>query len=177
MKHFAIITSIILAFSFTALGQTSKAAKAAAAQAAADEKAVKAVFDELLDGIRNSDVDKVTGAYWKSPQTLYFNNNGSVTTGWDDDRKNREARYPKISNVRIETKNVRVTVLGRDGALLTCQWKQTQEFEANAESASGRMTLVFKKIGKEWKIIHLHTSPDNPPATRPVMPSERQPVN
>jgi hypothetical protein len=35
------------------------------------------------------------------------------------------------------------------------------------------MTLVFRKVDKDWKIIHLHTSPDNPPATRPVMPSER----
>jgi hypothetical protein len=37
------------------------------------------------------------------------------------------------------------------------------------------MTLIFKKIGKDWKVVHLHTSPDNPPEGRPVLPSEREP--
>ena len=48
------------------------------------------------------------------------------------------------------------------------------ERNGKLESASGRMTLVFKQIGKDWKIIHIHTSPDNPDATRPVLPSERE---
>ncbi len=173
MKKIAFISLIVLTLSLVAFGQTSKAAKSAAAQAAADEKAVRAAFEDLLTGIRESNVDGVTGVYWNSPKTLYYNSNGSVTIGWEQDRKNREARYPRISNVKLDVRNVNVMMLGRDGAMVACQWKQTQDFEGNSESASGRMTLVFKKVGKDWKIIHLHTSPDNPPATRPVMPSER----
>ena len=38
-------------------------------------------------------------------------------------------------------------------------------------AATGRMTIVFRRVGKDWKAIHLHTSPDKPDATR-VMPSE-----
>lgn len=177
MKHFALISLIILAFSFAVFGQKSKVGKATAAATSADEKAVKTAFEDLLNGIRNSNVDAVTGAYWKSPQTVYFNNNGSITNGWENDRKNRESRYPRISNVKLEIFQQRITMLGREGALVTCQWKQTQDFEGNNESAAGRMTLVFKKFGKEWKIIHLHTSPDKPAADRPVMPSERETTN
>ncbi len=177
MKNFAFISSIILTLALTAFGQkTTKPATPAAVAvntSAADEKAVRVVFEDLLAGIRNSNVDGVTGAYWNSPQTIYFNSNGSVTRGWDDDRRNREARYPKISNVKLDVRNVALTMLGKEGALITCQWKQTQDYDANPESASGRMTLVFKKIGKDWKIVHLHTSPDNPPETRPVFPSEK----
>ncbi|NJM53962.1 MAG: nuclear transport factor 2 family protein [Blastocatellia bacterium] len=127
----------------------------------------------MLNGIRNSNVDGVTGVYWNSPKTLYYNSNGSVTIGWEQDRKNREARYPRVSNVKLDVRNVNVMMLGSTGAVVACQWKQTQDYKGNNESASGRMTLVFQKIGKDWKIVHLHTSPDNPPATRPVMPSER----
>jgi ketosteroid isomerase-like protein len=175
MKKIAFISIFILLLSFAVFGQKSKtaAAKTAAAQAAADEKAVRAAFEDLLNGIRNSSVDGVTEVYWNSPKTLYYNSNGSVTIGWEQDRKNREARYPRISNVKLDVRNVNVMMLGRDGAVVACQWKQTQDFEGNPESASGRMTLVFKKIDKDWKIVHLHTSPDNPPATRPVMPSEK----
>jgi ketosteroid isomerase-like protein len=49
-----------------------------------------------------------------------------------------------------------------------------QEYDGKLESASGRMTLVFKLINKQWKAIHLHTSPDNPDANRPVLTSERE---
>jgi ketosteroid isomerase-like protein len=173
MKKIAFISLIILTLSFAAFGQTSKAAKAAAAQAAADEKAIRAAFQDLVNGIQNSSVDGVTKVYWNSPKTLYYNNNGSVTIGWEQDRKNREARYPRISNVKLETRNINVMLLGKDGAMLACQWKQTQDFEGNPESASGRMTLVFKKIGKEWKIVHLHTSPDTTKPDRTYLDSER----
>src|SRR4051812_244747 len=107
MKNFAFILLIILTFVFTAFGQkTSKPTPAKTPTTVAkttvdDEKAVRNVFEDLLTGIRTSNVDGVTDTYWNSPQTLYFNSNGSVTRGWSDDRKNREARYPKTSNVKL----------------------------------------------------------------------------
>ena len=180
MRNFAIIFIFILTIAFTnAFGQKTKPTPkktpaSPAATAAAEEKAVRTVFEDLLNGIRNSNVDAVTGVYWNSPQTLYFNSNGSITLGWDQDRKNRESLYPRTSKVKLDVSQVRVVMLGIEGALVTCLWKQTQEFDANTESAAGRMTLVFRKIDKDWKVIHLHTSPATPAANRPVMPSERQ---
>ena len=88
-------------------------------------------------------------------------------------RTNREASYKNAANVSLETTGVRIEMIGSTAAYLTCKWKQQQEYNGKLESASGRMTLVFKLIGKEWKIVHLHTSPDNPDATRPVLPSEK----
>lgn len=183
MKYFALICLLFITFALNVFGQkTTKPAPkpipktstlTISASTAADEKAVQLAFEDLLSGIRNSNIDGVTGVYWNSPETLFYNNNGSVTIGWEQDRKNREARYPRTSNVKLDAKNVKVMMLGTGGAVVSCQWAQTQEYDANPESASGRMTLVFKKIGKDWKIVHLHTSPDNPPATRPVLPSEK----
>lgn len=136
-------------------------------------QAVRAAFDQLVKGIEESDVETVVSVYQNSPNTLFFNNNGSVTRGWEQDKLNREARYPKITEAKLTPSNVRVEMLGNAGAVLTCEWKQTQEFDGTPESASGRMTLVFKKIGKDWKVVHLHTSPNVVPANRPVLPSER----
>lgn len=177
MKKFAFILLIITTLSLSAFaqkkGSASKAAAQSAAQTAADEKAVRAAFEDLLNGIRNSNVDGVTGTYWNSPKTLYYNSNGSVTIGWEQDRKNREARYPKTSNVKLDVRNVNVMMLGSTGAVVACQWKQTQDYEGNPESASGRMTLVFQKFGKDWKVIHLHTSPDVTKPDRTYLNSER----
>lgn len=133
---------------------------------------VTAAFNALLDGIRNANVNEVMDVYWNSAQLNLFNYNGTVTKGWQQVRKNRESSYPEIKDVKLEVRDVSVTMLGRDGAIVTCLWTQSQNYKGTPESVSGRMTLVFKRIANAWKAIHLHSSSDNPnPAVIP--PSEK----
>jgi len=167
MKKFAIFGFIFLALTVSAFGQKKTTVKTDPA------KDVRAAFDRLVDGIKTADAAKVMSVYNKSEDILFFNNNGSVTRGWETMKTNREASYKNVTNVSLEPTGVRIEMLGATAAYLTCKWKQQQEFGGKLETASGRMTLVFQKIGKEWKVVHLHTSPDNPDATRPVLTSER----
>jgi ketosteroid isomerase-like protein len=136
--------------------------------------AVLAAFDRILEGVRRANVDMATNGYWNSAALILFNYNGTVTRGWDQMRKNREASYPEIKEVKLDVRDKHVVMLGRDGAVVTCLWTQTQTFRGQADSASGRMTLVFKRVGTEWKAVHLHTSPDNPDATR--IPASEKPT-
>src|SRR5215213_9077841 len=139
---------------------------------AAGSEGVLAAFNTLLDGIRHASVNEVMSAYWNNPQLNLFNYNGSVTKGWEQVRRNRESSYPEIKDVKLEVRDVSVTMLGQTGAVVTCQWTQSQTYKGAPETASGRMTLVFKRVGNAWKAIHLHSSPDTPnPAVIP--PSER----
>ena len=150
----------------------TKAPKTTTAPVQTDSDAVLATFNKLIDGIRKADVKAVTGAYWNSPRLNLYNYNGSVTKGWEQMRQNRESSYPEIKDVDLKVRDVNVTMIGRDGALVTCLWTQSQEYKGTPETASGRMTLVFRKVGTAWKAIHLHSSPDQPnPAAIP--PSER----
>ncbi len=167
MNKFAYLIVI-----FAALAINTSAQKKSAASID-PSKDVRQAFDRLIDGIKQVDAGKVAGTYEKSDRLLIFNNNGSATIGWENVKANVEASYAKVSNVSIEVTGVRVEMLGKTAAYVSCKWKQTQESDGKLESASGRMTLVFKLIGKEWKIVHRHTSPDNPGPTRPVFPSER----
>jgi ketosteroid isomerase-like protein len=140
-----------------------------AATSAADtpgSQAVREAFDTLLNGIRNADVNAVASVYWNSPRLSLFNNNGTVTKGWDQMRRNRESSYKDVKDVKLTCRDVSITMLGRDGAVGTCLWTQSQTFRGEPETASGRMTLVFKRVGKDWKAIHLHTSPDRPEPSR-----------
>jgi ketosteroid isomerase-like protein len=129
-------------------------------------------FNKLLDGIRKADVKAVMSVYWNSPRLILFNNNGTVTKGWEQVKMNRESSYPDLKDVKLEVRDVSVIMLGRDGALVSCLWTQSQTYKGTPETATGRMTLVFRRIGKEWKAVHLHTSPDKPDSSR-VMPSEQ----
>jgi ketosteroid isomerase-like protein len=150
-----------------------KPAAATTSQAPGSE-GVLAAFNTLLDGIRHASVDEVMSAYWNNPRLNLFNYNGSVTKGWEQVRRNRESSYPEIKDVKLEVRDVAVTMLGTTGAMVTCQWTQAQNYKGTPETASGRMTLVFRRVGKAWKAIHLHSSPDTPnPA---VIPASEKPV-
>ena len=135
---------------------------------------VLAAFDRIIEGVRRANVDMATNGYWNSPALILFNYNGTVTRGWDQMHSNREASYPEMKDVKLEIRDKHVVMLGRDGAVVTCLWTQSQSFRGQPDSASGRMTLVFKRVGTDWKAVHLHTSPDNPDATR--IPASEKPT-
>ena len=135
---------------------------------------VLAAFDKIIDGIRRSNVDLYMSGYWNSPTLILFNYNGSVTKGWDQLKKNRESSFPQSQDVKLEIKDRHVTMLGRDGAVVTCLWTQSMTFNGKPETDTGRMTLIFKRVGNEWKAVHLHTSPDKPDASR--IPASEQPT-
>ncbi|HJZ80057.1 MAG TPA: nuclear transport factor 2 family protein [Pyrinomonadaceae bacterium] len=136
--------------------------------------AVLAAFDKIIEGVRRANVDMATNGYWNSSALILFNYNGTVTRGWDQMRQNRETSYPEMKDVKLEIRDKHVIMLGRDGAVVTCLWTQNQTFKGEPDSATGRMTLVFKRVGAEWKAVHLHTSPDNPDASR--IPASEKPT-
>jgi ketosteroid isomerase-like protein len=137
-------------------------------------QSVIAAFNTLVNGIRHTDAKVVANVYLNSPRLILFNNNGTVTRGWDQMRKNRESSYADVQDVKLDVRDVSITMLGRDGAMVSCLWTQSQTYKGTPETATGRMTLVFKRVGKDWKAIHLHTSPDKPEPAR-VLPSEQVP--
>ncbi|HEX7314205.1 MAG TPA: nuclear transport factor 2 family protein [Pyrinomonadaceae bacterium] len=139
---------------------------------AAQLSAVRDAFDSLVDGIRRADAAAVAKLFWNSPQLTIFNNNGTVTKTYEQARSNRESLYAKVSDVKLDVRDVRVKTLGPAGAVVTCLWDQSQTADGQPEHATGRLTIVYQKVGLDWKIVHTHTSPDRPDPSR-LLPSER----
>ncbi len=167
MKKIAILSFVILSLCVTAFAQKKSVAKSDPA------KEVKAAFDRLVEGIKEANAEKVMGVYENSDRTLFFNYNGTATIGWQNMSDNRKSSYADRTNVNLETTGIRVEILSPTSAYVSCKWKQTQEYKGELESSTGRMTLIFKKIGKDWKIVHLHTSPDAAPDKIVIPPSEK----
>jgi ketosteroid isomerase-like protein len=167
MKKTIFTSLAILVLALSAFAQKGKATKTDAT------KGVRTAFETLIDGIKKADVEKVMSVYDKSAKILFFNNNGSATIGWDEMKKVRENIYAKTKNVTIDVTGLRIEMLGKDAAFVTCKWKQTQDYDDKPETAAGRMTLVFRLIGKDWKVVHLHTSPDTTRPDRTYLDSER----
>jgi hypothetical protein len=169
MKKITLILTLI--FIGSSLAAAQKGAKGTVKPD--PSKGVRDAFDRLVEGIKQVDANKLMGVYDNSDRTLFFNNNGTVTMGWTQMKANRESMFAKIKNVTLETTGVRIEMLSPTSAYVSFKWKQTQEFEGKLESSSGRTTLIFKLIGKDWKVVHVHSSPDVVPANRPVFDSER----
>lgn len=167
MKKIALISFVILTFCFAAFAQKK------AVERADPSKDVKAAFDRLVEGIKEANAEKVMSVYDNSDRTLFFNYNGTATIGWKNMSDNRRDVYKNLSNVSLEPTGVRVEILSPTSAYVSCKWKQTQEYKGELETSTGRMTLVFKKIGKDWKVVHLHTSPDVAPDKIVIPPSEK----
>ena len=173
-KYFTFILFTILAFSIAGIGQTSSGSAARAiALAKAKEKEVKDAFDQLVEGINQVDVEKVMSVYNKNDKTLFFNYNGSATIGWQSMYDNRKTSYADRKNVNLEITGLRIEILSPTSAYVSCKWKQTQEFKGELEQSTGRMTLIFKKLGGSWKVLHLHTSPDTFPSEVVIPASEK----
>lgn len=167
MNRFIFGTTLILLVAVSAFSQKAAVGKPD------PTKGVHDAFDRLVAGIKEVNVDKVMGSYEKSDKLLIFNNNGSATIGWDNVKSNVAATYAKVTNVTLDITGLHIEMLSPKAAYVTCKWKQSQEYDGKLENAAGRMTLIFKMVGTEWKISHRHTSPDKPDATRPVFPSEK----
>ncbi len=58
-------------------------------------RGVHDAFDRLVDGIRQTDINKVMSVYENTDRLLIFNNNGSATQGWDNVKNNVTATYAK----------------------------------------------------------------------------------
>lgn len=164
MKNITFGIAIILLLGMSTFGQKGAAAKVDPA------KDVRDAFERLVEGIKQVDAGKVMDAYEKSDRLLIFNNNGTATLGWENVKNNVESAYKKAANVTLEITGLRVEMLGKNAAYVSCKWKQTQEYDGKLEDGSGRMTLIYTRVGKDWKISHRHTSPDNPDTTRPRVP-------
>src|SRR5215210_1470439 len=191
IKRLLFNTTFVLALSATALAQNANTAAPAQGQLAAapartrraaqtpaeaaQASAVRAAFDSLVDGIRRADAAAVAKLYWNSSQLTVFNNNGTVTKSYEQARSNRESLYAKVSDVKLDVRDVRVKTLGPSGAVVTCLWEQSQTADGQPEHATGRLTIVYQKIGDAWKIVHTHTSPDKPSPSN-LLPSERIPA-
>src|SRR5437763_16068259 len=99
------LTSILIAIfviSTAAVGQK------AAAQKSDPTKPVHDAFDRLIDGIKTADAEKVMSVYENTPRILFFNNNGSVTQGWDSMKALREQSTAKTKNVSIDITGLRI---------------------------------------------------------------------
>jgi acetyl esterase/lipase len=137
------------------------------------EKQIAAVLAKQAAAWNRGDIDGFMQAYWKSDR-LTFSSGGKTTRGWQTTKADYKRRYPTrdamgtLSFDKLEVSPVGDAALdgaaasqpSRDAAALVLgRWK----LRRNRDPVGGNFSLLFRKIGGRWVIVHDHTSRDEQP--------------
>ena len=92
--------------------------------------------------------------YWNDP-ALRFASGGAVTRGWTETLERYRARYPDRATMgTLELTVIELDLVSPDAAVVLGRWRLARA----ADAPSGLFTLVLRRLGDEWRIVHDHTS-------------------
>jgi ketosteroid isomerase-like protein len=134
------------------------------ASAASAEEEVLQVTKDLIKAIDNWDLDLQSSLYWRSEEMSYFGpkkDSAFLTRGWEENFKGNESMkaFPKGS-ITWAFHNQEVTMLDDNAAIITTYAIVNVNPPLVEQTITDhvRLTLVVKKIGGKWLIVHQHES-------------------
>ena len=121
-----------------------------------DSKAIERVLRKQQDAWNRHDLEGFMTGYWNSSQLTFFSG-GKENDGWQATMERYLATYssPGHEMGQLAFSNLRIQVLGQEGAFVRGAWKVTMN---NGKTPHGLFTLIFRKFPDGWKIVHDHTS-------------------
>lgn len=125
------------------------------AYAADSESEIKHVLTAQQEAWNRHDLDGFMSGYWNSPDLTFFSG-AKETRGWQATLERYRATYnsPGHAMGKLDFSDLRIEMMGPEGAFVRGAWHLTMP-EGNP---GGKFTLIFRKFGDGWKIIHDHTS-------------------
>lgn len=126
---------------------------AAAKGTAKEEAAVLSVIRAQESAWNRGDLESFMQGYWQSSETTFSGANGTLR-GWQAVHDRYVHQYGNRALMgQVQFSNLEVNMLGSSAALVVGQWKLQR-----SQPVGGVFSLVFRKMGGRWYIIHDHTS-------------------
>ena len=112
------------------------------------------VLNKQIKSWNEGNIEGYMAGYHRS-DSLRFASEGNVYQGWIQTLQRYKERYPNKSSMGIlNFSDMQVTILSGSAALVFGKWNLKRE----NDNPCGLFTLLFRKINKEWRIVHDHTS-------------------
>lgn len=121
----------------------------------AQDAALKGAVEKYDRAVRSKDVETVK--HLLAPDVLLYEH--SVRNdGLEDVFENHlKPEITEFQNLTLEFSDVRFTP-GSELALVTRQYRIRGQLNGKDINATGNETMVWKKVGPEWRIAHIHYS-------------------
>ena len=129
---------------------------AAAAAAPADVARIRTLLLTQQDAWNRGDIPAFMTAYWNSPELAFIGS--PIVRGWQATLERYRQRYPTRAAMGTLTfSELEVHDVGAEAAWVFGRFALARTAEGGG-AASGKFTLVLRKISGEWKIVLDHTS-------------------
>jgi beta-aspartyl-peptidase (threonine type) len=130
------------------------------ATAAEPVAAIRAVLDRQEADWNRGDLEAFLEGYWKSPKVV-FQSGGDRHVGWEAMAQRYRKRYKAEGKAmgRLSFSKLEIELLGPEAALVRGDWRLVMR---DGSSPGGLFTLIFRRFPDGWKIVHDHTSAEEP---------------
>ncbi|AWM38784.1 hypothetical protein GobsT_30150 [Gemmata obscuriglobus] len=157
-----IVLFVLLIGAGTAL-VTAVARATGASTPASDEKDIRAVLEAQAVAWNKGDLDGFMAGYWND-EKLTFISGGDITGGWKKTKERYEKRYQAEGKEmgKLTFSELHVEAFSPNAAMVRGKFELVFEKEKDEKkkTASGRFTVLLRKLPDGWKIVHDHTSAD-----------------
>ncbi len=121
-----------------------------------DEAAIRKVLAEQVRAWNAHDLRGYMQGYWNSPE-LTFYSGAAVVRGWQPTLERYQKRYQSEGRDMgtLDFEILEVQVFSREAAVVYGKWHLKMP---DGKEPRGLFTLVMRKFGDGWKIVHDHTS-------------------
>lgn len=119
------------------------------------EGEITRVLEAQVAAWNQGDLEGFMDGYWRSPY-LTFSSGGRVQRGWETtlERYRRTYGSDRESMGLLSFYGLEVSMLDDDAAWVFGNWL----LQRQSREQRGVFTLVFRRIGGRWVIVHDHTS-------------------
>lgn len=118
---------------------------------------VRSMLEASADGWNAGELDAFMAVYADSPETTYVGGSG-LRVGYDAIRDRYAPLFrPGADRDSLRFEDVRVRSLGPDVAVGIARYVLRDSAEV---TGAGPFTLVLRRVGDDWRIVHDHSSSD-----------------
>jgi ketosteroid isomerase-like protein len=135
-------------------------------------RAVRAVLDRQVVDWNKGDLDGFLTGYWNSPKVV-FQSGGQRHDGFDAMRDRYRRRYQAEGKAmgRLAFSNLEIEPLGPEVVMARGGWRLTLP---DGAKPGGLFTVILRKFPEGWKIVHDHTSAEEPAPPKPTDKQARE---
>jgi ketosteroid isomerase-like protein len=162
MKNIVNTLCTSLIFSALAISSPGHAANSSKTVNPSAKESIAQLLKAQTSAWNSGDLDAFLSGYLHSPNTSYTSG-GTEVWGYDALRERYKKRYgdKRETMGQLTFSNLKIFETAKNSALCIGHWhleRKDQTKGKNLPTLDGIFSLVYVRIGRDWKILHDHTS-------------------
>ena len=123
---------------------------------AEETASIRTLLETQAHDWNEGNIEAFMSGYWRSDSLRFVSGNG-YREGWQETLERYKATYPDKANMgELAFELYEIHILSHDAATVLGRFHL--ERQPPLENLTGLFTLILRKHGDDWKVIHDHTS-------------------